>query len=391
VVGFQLLQVEEINSSSVRFKVSMAQNNTLETIGQGVLDEVSGKMKIEMLPSPAPESLNRGTYTMELYLSDQIFTLPENVGETFKFTAVYTSTRLSSDGNLHLTKTVTQSFQTTAPAFGAPRIERLNPDVGPIGRIVHIEGVGFSPENGKNRVTFVGPEGDRIETQVITASPGELVVWVPEEAVTGTVRVEVADLESNDYRFRVPFHPAAGLFFEQLLAGTAALPRLLLSQPAEEDSAYNQTPFFGEIRIKEATFELDAGSIQVDALTEDQEVGRIYFYNRVNGSESSLLMIYRGLESETGRYRFEGMAGKNHLMTILLSDNSPDGVTFKVEVPYVINTGLTWLFEFSEAIYLPPFPTGAEINVKTTVRSDQWHPIPGLAMEVEILAKAVAQ
>ena len=72
-------------------------------------------------------------------------------------------------------------------------ITTVNPMFGFVGTMVTIEGQNFGATPGDNTVTFLGAtEGtdDRVAT-VTTASAAELVVIVPDDAVTGLIEVEV--------------------------------------------------------------------------------------------------------------------------------------------------------------------------------------------------------
>ena len=82
-------------------------------------------------------------------------------------------------------------------------ITSLEPDSGSPGDTVTILGTGFSDSVSENAVTFAGPEGGRLNATITSATESELVVIVPQNAVTGVVRVAVAGEESNGVTFTV--------------------------------------------------------------------------------------------------------------------------------------------------------------------------------------------
>ena len=83
------------------------------------------------------------------------------------------------------------------------QITSLEPDSGVPGDSVTIHGTGFSDLASENQVTFAGPEGARLNATITSAAEAELVVIVPQNAVTGAVRVAVAGEESNSVPFTV--------------------------------------------------------------------------------------------------------------------------------------------------------------------------------------------
>ena len=82
-------------------------------------------------------------------------------------------------------------------------ITSLEPDSGSPGDSVTINGTGFAETVSDNQVTFAGPDGARLNATITSASESELVVIVPQKAITGLVKVTVDGEESNGLTFTV--------------------------------------------------------------------------------------------------------------------------------------------------------------------------------------------
>ena len=85
----------------------------------------------------------------------------------------------------------------------ALEITSLEPDSGAPGDSVTIHGTGFSDLASENQVTFAGLDGARLNATITAAAESELVVIVPQNAVTGAVTVAVAGEVSNGVTFTV--------------------------------------------------------------------------------------------------------------------------------------------------------------------------------------------
>ena len=69
---------------------------------------------------------------------------------------------------------------------GAPAVTKLDPDQGPVSRLVEITGSGFSSEPSENAVFFSG-----VPARTFSASPTRILTSVPEGATSGPVTVRV--------------------------------------------------------------------------------------------------------------------------------------------------------------------------------------------------------
>ena len=102
--------------------------------------------------------------------------------------------------------------------------------MGPVGELLELRGASFDLDPAANVVTFKRADGDRIDGLVESASPTELMVRVPMEAVTGPARVTTGGPSSNDHQCFVLFRPEAGIFFPEFSAGQSVTPVILLKQ-----------------------------------------------------------------------------------------------------------------------------------------------------------------
>lgn len=87
-----------------------------------------------------------------------------------------------------------------------PTITALVPDFGPKGALVTVQGRYFGVLPGDNVITFphvADPANQRIQSPTLSATPSELTCFVPPEAVTGDVTVEVGPDTSDPVRFTV--------------------------------------------------------------------------------------------------------------------------------------------------------------------------------------------
>ncbi len=85
------------------------------------------------------------------------------------------------------------------------QIARLKASEGQPGDKVIIEGIGFSAVKAKNKVTFTGKNGTRIEASVTKVDNNKITVLVPDNIITGEVTVEVNNELSNGLVFTVPY------------------------------------------------------------------------------------------------------------------------------------------------------------------------------------------
>ncbi|MCL1066072.1 IPT/TIG domain-containing protein [Shewanella olleyana] len=83
-------------------------------------------------------------------------------------------------------------------------ISSITPNKASPGDEVKISGIGFSRTISDNEVTFSGANGQRLKAAVKSAATDELVVVVPDGAISGFITVEVAEQLSNEFPFSGP-------------------------------------------------------------------------------------------------------------------------------------------------------------------------------------------
>ncbi len=379
---FQAFNVSEVISpGKVLFEAAKVEEGTFEITAEGSLESGSALLTLRHLPTPPPESLGQVTSDQQILLDHQLIQLPQAAGESFDITATFTSVSVRDDDDVPLTKSQTRTFTTMAPPPGAPRLEQLRPVVGPIGQLLTITGSGFDPEPQNNIITFLAENFTRVEGLVESASTNELMARVPQEAVSGPVRVAVNGLESNDYQYFVLFRPSAGIFFAELLAGQPAAPLLLLGQADRFRTAVTDH----DVRLASLKVTLDAGGIRTDDLIKDQPAGTAQSSLRgIFGSTTKYLLVYGGQEEGgEARHLFDlkkTLEGDSE-GTLHLSESESGGVLFEL-VPDFTLAGFTLEVRLEAEVYVAPESVGTFINIRSEVRSVKWNFFPNSEMVV---------
>ncbi len=403
---FHYLQVSSIDATEgLSFHVQRVVDGSLAVSAEGSLGKGSAVMTLRPVPEPPAEGVVRSNMETEIVLSDQVIRLPDAPGETFDVIATLTSTTVLEGHQLPFTKTVTRSFTTVTPTSGAPRVERLLPFHGEMGHKVEIVGSDFDPVPENNQVTFQGSDNTRVEAPVLAASAQELLVYVPEGAVTGAVRVAINNKQSNDFLFRVLFQPDAGIFFAagdvieaetvpgetqgdglnlptQQSPGTLA-PVILLAQEPDE------VPFASLLVF------VDGGSLNSADLEENASAGTASLVNNSTGKETLFQLFYGGqqeAESGIGKHFFDlkQEVGGSTQATLLVSEESEGtGVVFEMTSSGLSVLDSSLLIRFEKRIYLLPETMDTPIKMTIEVRSAQWNFFRGSEMVVLVEEKFI--
>ncbi len=394
---FQYLQVTSINSAeNLSFDVLRSIDSRVGLGAQGTLAKGSAVMTLGQIPEPPEEGVVRGSFVSETILNDQVIGLPDAVGETFDVVATFTSTTVLEGRKVPLTKTVTRTFTTVAPASGAPRVERLLPFQGEIGHKVRISGSGFDPVGENNQVTFRGTNNTRVEAPVETASAEELLVYVPEGAITGPVSVAIDGKQSNDYQFWVLFQPDTGIFFSageldvEPIEGELQEDGLTLrTQQAQESLApiifLAQEP--GEVGFDSLMVFVDDGSLDTSELEIDVSAGTASQV-RNSGFQTMWQLFYGGqeeTESGPGRHFFEVKeeVDRSPVTTLFVSeDPEGPGIIFDMKAESLSVLGSSLTISFEKKIYSLPETMDGPIKMTVEVRSEQWTFFKGSEMVV---------
>ena len=188
----QLMMVSErVSDREIRFDIIDLSGDPAESsadvVGQGSIQAGPAQLTLEALRLP-PESLNGSGFNLEWFIDGGIFRLP-GPNQPFKVTGHLKSVSVFEGQDLPLRRSAHQSFVTQElPAF-APRVERVIPIHGGVGRTILIRGSGFDPTAENNSVSLAGPEDTRIEAAITSASENELEIVIPPEAASGPLRV----------------------------------------------------------------------------------------------------------------------------------------------------------------------------------------------------------
>ena len=371
---FQLLQVTDIDgSNSVNFDVIRGIQNRTEVSTRGELRKGSTVLTLDKVPEPPPESVTRTTFRTRMVLKDGLFRLPQSPGESFDITARFTSTTVFRGQEFKLTKTITRTFQTSEPEESAPRIQIMRPIHGEIGRRLEIKGSGFGPDLENTLVTFAGVGNTRVDGILKSTASDEIVVFVPNDAVTGPVRVKVDGLESNDFQFRVMFRPQAALFFPDEDDPGPLAPNILLSQGNDD------------FELDTLTARVDGVNLNLGSMQIDDIVGAAPLIRETFGQVTALQIFYTGLEQEeSGRHMFELKEdAESSAQATLFASQEVDAsrVTFAL-----VRNGLrmrvqSLVIDFETGILVPQ-DEATPIEMMLEVRSVQWNFFAGTEMVV---------
>ena len=378
---FQSLSITEVLSltkvafegRSTRDVAIPGQDDAVGSILQarGMLESGSTVLALEDFPQPPQEAVVETTFDQEIILGDGALQLPLAVGESFDLVATSTSVTVLKDSDLPLSKEETRSFTTVAPPAGAPRLERILPVRGAVGELIELRGSGFDPNPEANLVTFQNADRGRVEGQVESASPSELMVRVPEDAVTGPVRVESGGPASNDHHFFVLFRPEAGIFFPEFSAGQAVAPLILLKQSRGDPIL--RVP--QDVALTSLKVTLDQGEIRTDQLTINQAAGTAFLVVNANGFLTKYLLVYGGPEEDGAKRHFfdykRTLEGPSEA-TLFLSQNGDGEIVFELPSARFSLLDRTLSTEFEIQVYVPPAVSGTMVNTTSEVRSAQW-------------------
>jgi hypothetical protein len=381
IYGFQHLTVTEVSAERAKFDVISLADGGMTAVAHGELTANPPAIVIH-IPNQIAESLMPTTVDEEFVFSDNIVRLPAAAGEKFSITAAFTSVSARADTYLPRHHTVTREFTTTASAAGAPRIDRLLPVHGEVGRIVAVRGTGFDATPANNVVTFAGRKGSRVRAEVLSQTPGEISVSVPRNALSGPVRVETAGQSSNDFQFYVRFHAEAVLFFESFAADTPVGFELIHQQPRDEEATA------GEVPIESVNVTLDAGRLALAGLTIGQQVGTVIQTNLYTNREFTYQLIYAGPEAAPSQrfiFAVPISAGSSTVHSRIFALDDPDGagVSLQIESGFVkFNAGIVWDYKFTSPVYRPPATAGTDVAERLEVVSQPWMSIPFSEMRV---------
>jgi hypothetical protein len=374
--GFEHLAITEILPGRAKFDVILLDDGGIRTTAQGELIENPPTVVINVTNFPAGSLVPQPLAT-ELIFADGIFQLPAE-GQTYSLMANLTSVSAREDVYLPQGKTITNSFTTTGPATNVPRIARLVPVHGEVGRNVQLFGSGFDANPTNNSVTFTGVGGTRVPASVVLQTNDELVVTVPRDAVSGPVELSVAGQISNDFLFNVRFHPDTALVFDRLTNNVAAGLELLHQQPVDDQ----ETAF--EVPLQTVICTLDSGHIVVTNLTIDDQVGSSIRTSFYDGSQATNVIAYAGQETNAPqRYLFREVPslGSPYTLAWFYYSEGTNGVTLQLgpgdNSLFKFYPGGLYDFQFTTPIYRP---AAGDVALRLETISQQWMAPPGNEM-----------
>ncbi len=396
--GYQYLQATEVTPSLTQFEVIAPgeENDTFLVVGQGTIESSPPTITLET-PGLGAESLVPWSVEHRVVFTDGLLRLPASGGETVTVTADFRSVSVNKEQYLPMWSSVTQSVVTLDLAAGAPHVERVSPVHVEASRYLKLFGTGFDPDPAANTVTFAGPDGTRIGSEVASVEPDFLRVEVPREAASGPVRVTVDEAESNDFWVNVLFRPETRVLFREFTAGIPVGPLMLFEQPSRQDGDWMDTVYGDEIDFDRFSCALDQGTLWVAGLTNGQPVGSLTVASTVRTPVDVFEVYYAGPDPEdSGRHYFNiALDPKRKQNVARIVGGAPaegEGVVFEVtEVAYVSRTGVLWSIEFTEPIYLPPSAPGVIVNTRCEAISQPWTAFAGDRLRVITLGVVETQ
>jgi hypothetical protein len=382
--GFQHLTITDVASGRAKFDVVSLADGGMTTVAQGELIESPPTIVIHILNMNAG-SLAPTTFDQQLVFADNTFRLPAGVGQRFSVIANFTSVSAREDKYVPMRSSVTNTFTTTGLTAGAPRLDRLLPVHGEVGRNVRMMGAGFGATPTDNAITFAGVDGARVPAEIVSQTNGELVVTVPRDAVSGPVRLTVGGNTGNDFQFYVRFHPETMLIFENITNNLPAAPRLIHQQPIEPYGSEGE-----EVPIQSIRCTLAGGHMVVTNLTVNQQVGAVTQVTLEDGTQRIFPILYRGQEPQPpGRHLFEVLSSvsteSKYAYARLYYSEAADGsgVLLEVDAGWLgFFAGVMWDYQFTAPIYRPPAGAGSEVALRVETISQQWMSVPDSEMRV---------
>jgi len=374
---YNVVSISALDSpAKARFAVNRLDEGALVQIAAGTLEK--GVITNRIDPAPREESVVPGGTETWTYFKPGVVKLPASPGASFTITAIMTSVTTYAGKNLPLSKVLSKTFTTIAPPAGSPTITTVRADVGDTGDLIWLEGTGFAATPGGNKVTFQGPEGSRVEGQVRNLIGNHLSCLVPLGAITGPIRLDVGGKVSNDYEFKVRFHPDVFISLPAFPAGGTAAPQIVMIQEQ------------GELGIGSVRISSDRGAFIASALVKDQPAGTVSQYTSY-GSTSTWPFYYRGQEPDGAkRYIFDYSGGS---VKIYASTNSSgQGVTFEVSTTggFALD-GSTLILAFEKAVVSAPPAKGTQVTFDVEIQSVRWTFDPTNFMKVRFQSTRVTQ
>jgi hypothetical protein len=381
VYGYQHLVIKEVKTGRARFDVVSMIDEGVTTVAHGELIENPPTIVMNVL-NLKPGTLLPTSVNQELIFSDDIIRLPA-AGQSFSVTANFNSVSTREEKYNSVKSTALLNFTTTNTVVGAPHIERVIPVHGEAGRNIRIFGTGFDPNPTNNQITFAGQDGTRVPATILLQTNNEIVVTLPQDALSGPVRITKNGLPSNDFSFNARFHPEAVILFDTFPSNTPTTLRLIHQQPVDEGET------IGEVPLSKVMVTLDQGRLAVTNLALNQQVGGATNLNFYSDFKSQYLIVYKGKEvQEPQRHMFNitDSVGSSLFWARIYAMDDPDGtgVTFEVESGFLpFNAGAMWDYRFTSPIYRPPATSpGTDVAVRVETISQQWTSIPGSEMRV---------
>lgn len=219
--------------------------------------------------------------TSNLCFHSDLIQLPSGATE-MNVSQEYESFEQTPDAGDILKRSATSIITTSTLPAGSPRIDSVSPTRAAAGTELLVRGSNFAATPAGNSVTVEG--NSRIAVTVTAASSTLLKMKLPENAVTGALRVETGGRSSNDYSLDVPFAPQTTLAFGSLAANQETTLKLTMTQKS------------GQIAFLKVTAKPSQGSWKTSGFSAGTILGTMKLLNttydlKVKSSDSNKLAI----------------------------------------------------------------------------------------------------
>lgn len=345
----------DISSSSTQFYCVPSldgQSETVPFIGFLSNNTTGSGILLGMDMNPGQYSTQATLTTSSLCFDPGLFRLPQGAATGITVSQEYESVEQTVTEGDVLKRTATSSLTTSTIAAAAPRVDSVTPTSVAAGTEVLVSGSNFASSTAANTVTVQGD--GRLAAAVTEAGSRLLKLVVPENTVSGPLRVQVGGNASNDYNLDVVFSPQTTLAFGSLSGGGQTTLRMTLTQAA------------GQIAFMDWTITPSSGGWRTAGFTAGAVVGTLKIANTIYdlkvktsaADKLTLEAIEQGKTTVT--YRLEA-GSANGSPLILTPAEFPDTVELAGSLSVELN--------FTQAVFRMPAGAGVGFDLNQEIVS----------------------
>lgn len=344
----------ETTSASSQFYCVPSLNGTHETVPFiGVMTNVpSGGFILGMEHNPGQYASLPTSSASLLCFNPDLIQLPSGSSTQIRVSEDYESFEQTPDAGDILKRNATSIVTTSALPAGNPRIDSVIPTRAPAGAELVVNGSNFAGTAAGNSVTVEG--NPRLAATVTEAGSTRLKVKLPDDAVSGTLRVDAGGKTSNDYSIDVPFAPRTTLAFGSIVNNQETTLKLTMTQKS------------GQIAFLEVTLRPTQGSWKTGGFTAGALLGTMKLLTttydlKVKSSDSNKLaidLIEQGKSSVS--YTLEA-SNAGSVSLLLTPATFPDTAQLSGDLAFELN--------FTQPVFKMPSGTAVTFDVNLEIVS----------------------